>query len=144
METGRRLRVAEETLRRFSAAVRTAQLYAPGHPLVQRSLDALAETVHQLVADQPIVALGFLDQEIVVGDTPLGRTENYGELARRLHTIGIERIAFERGVEPQELSTLVLTIARPERIPGEASAGAKPADAMASLQSLPHISVGRI
>jgi putative nucleotidyltransferase with HDIG domain len=144
MDTGRRLRVAEETVRRFAAAVRSAQLYAPGHPLVQRNLDTFAETVVQLLADQPLVAVGLIDQEIVVGDTPLSKTENYAELVRRLHALGIERIAFERGVEPSELVTLVLTVAHPERNAADASTGATPADVSTALQGLPHIQVGRI
>jgi putative nucleotidyltransferase with HDIG domain len=145
MDVGRRLRVAEETVRRLAAAIRSAQLYAPGHPLVHRSLDALAETVVQLLADQSTVAIGLIDQEIVVGDTPLSKTENYAELIRRLQTLGIERIAFERGVEPHELVTLVLTVAHPERKPGDsAAAGATPADVSTALQGLPHIRVGRI
>ena len=132
-------------MRRFAAAVRSAQLYAPGHPLVRRSLEALVEVIGDLVADQPSVAIGLIGQEIVVADTPLAKAaESYAELIRRLQSMGIERIAFERGVTPDELSTLVLTLAHPERTPGEAGTGAAPADAAGTLQALPHIRVGRI
>ena len=142
---GSRLRFGEDTVRRFAAAVRSAQLYAPGHPLVHRSLEALAEVVGQLVAAQPSVAIGLIGQEIVVGDTPLVKAgESYAELIRRLQSLGIERIAFERGVTSDELTTLVLTLAHPERTPGDTSAGAAPADPMATLQELQHIRVGRI
>jgi putative nucleotidyltransferase with HDIG domain len=144
MDPARRLRLADDTVRRFSAAVRSAQLYAPNHPLVQRSLDALAESIVQLLADQSSVAIGLIEQEIVVGDIPLSKTESYAELVRRLQALGIERIAFERGVEPDELSRLVLTIAHPERKPGDAGTNATPADVTAALQTLPHIRVGRI
>lgn len=145
MESGH-LRFAEDAVRRLAAAIRAAQLYAPRHPLVQRSLVTLAESIVQLLADQPSVAIGLLDQEIVVGDTPLPKAagENYGELVRRLQTVGIERIAFERGVTPEELNTLVTTLAHPERRPGESSVGAIPAEIGATLQALPHIRVGRI
>jgi hypothetical protein len=91
MDAARRLRLAEDTVRRFSAAIRSAQLYAPKHPLVQRSLDAMAESVGQLLADQPSVAIGLIEQEIVVGDAPISNTENYAELVRRLQSLGIER-----------------------------------------------------
>jgi putative nucleotidyltransferase with HDIG domain len=144
MEAGR-LRFAEDAVRRLGAAVRAAQLYAPGHPLVGKSLDALAEAVVQLLGDQPSVALGFIDQEIVVGDTPLPKAaENYGELLRRLHAVGVERIAFERGVAPDELKTLVATLAHPELNPGASTVGVLPSDPAATLQSLAHIRVGRI
>ncbi|HWI16311.1 MAG TPA: HD-GYP domain-containing protein, partial [Vicinamibacterales bacterium] len=61
-----------------------------------------------------------------------------------LKTLGIERIAFDRGVTPEEIQTLALTIAHPERRPGQSGPGAEPADPLAVLNSLPHIRVGRI
>jgi putative nucleotidyltransferase with HDIG domain len=145
MEAGSRLRVSEDAVRRFAAAIRSAQLYAPGHPLVGRALDALAESIGHLVAEQPSVAFGFIDQDLVVGDMPMPKAaDNYGDLIRRLGLLGIERITFDRGVTPDALNTLVLTIAHPERVPGQASVGVGPADPIATLQSLPHIRVGRI
>jgi putative nucleotidyltransferase with HDIG domain len=145
MDAQRNMRLSEEAVRRFAAAIRSAQLYAAGHPLVQRSLDALGETLAQLLANQQNIAIGLIEQEIVVGDIPLPKSaENYGELIRRLHGLGIERIAFERDVAQDAINTLVTTIANPERAPGAARAGAAPVDAMAALQSLPHIRVGRI
>jgi putative nucleotidyltransferase with HDIG domain len=144
MDAARRLRIAEDVVRRFSAAVRGAQLYAPKHPLVQKSFDSLSESIGQLLSDQPSVAIGLIEHEIVVGDAPIGNAEQYAELVRRLQSLGIERIAFERGVDADELSRLVLTIAHPERKPGQPAAGATPADVTAALQNLPHIRVGRI
>jgi putative nucleotidyltransferase with HDIG domain len=146
MDTPRRTRLAEEAVRRFAAAVRSAQLYASSHPLVQKSLDALSETISQLVADQPTIAIGLIEQEIVVGDTPLGRGgDQYGEFIRRLQGLGIERIAFERGVAPESLRVLVATLAHPERATASGErVGATLADPLTTLQSLPHISVGRI
>ena len=145
IEPARQLRVAEEFVRRFAAAVRGAQLYTPGHPLVTRALGALAESVSQLLADQPSAAVGIVGQEIVVGEIPLPRAiETYGELMRRLKRLGIERIALERGVTPDELATLTFTISHPERAVGQAAPGAAPSDAIAVLAGLPHIRVGRI
>jgi putative nucleotidyltransferase with HDIG domain len=144
MEAGR-MRFAEDAVRRLAAAVRSAQLYAARHPLVDKSLDALSEAVVHLLADRPSVTIGFIGQEIVVGDTPLPRAvENYGELLRRLQNVGVERIEFERGVTPDSLKTLVLTLAHPELAPGRSTVGILPADPAATLQSLPHIRVGRI
>jgi putative nucleotidyltransferase with HDIG domain len=146
MDSARRSRLSEEAVRRFAAAVRSAQLYAPGHPLVQRSLEPLGETLTQLLAEQPSLAIGLLDQEIVVGDTPLPRgTEQYGEFVRRLQALGIERVAFERGVTTEALRVLISTIAHPERaIPSAERPGAVLADPLATLQALPHVKVGRI
>jgi putative nucleotidyltransferase with HDIG domain len=144
MEAGR-MRFAEDAVRRLAAAVRSAQLYAPGHPLVARSLDALSEAVLHLLADQPSVTVGFIEQEIVVADTPLPRgADNYGELLRRLQSVGVERLEFERGVTPEDLKALVHTLAHPELAPGQAKTGVLPSDPGVTLQAIPHIRVGRI
>jgi putative nucleotidyltransferase with HDIG domain len=132
-------------MRRLGAALRGAQLYAPGHPLVQRAFDALNETLAQLLTDQPSIAIGIIGQDVIVGDTPLPRAaESMGEMIRRLKSLGIERIVFARGVTPEELSTLALTIAHPERRPGQAGPGVEPSDPLGVLATLPHITVGRI
>ncbi len=132
-------------MRRLAAALRGAQLYAPTHPLVQRAFDALNESLSQLLVDQPSIAVGIIGNEIIVGDMPLPRAaESMGEMIRRLKSLGIERIAFETGVTPEELHTLAMTIAHPERLPGQAEPGVEPADPLAVFASLPHIRVGRI
>ncbi|MFM8533017.1 MAG: hypothetical protein ACKOEC_05425 [Acidimicrobiia bacterium] len=106
-------------MRRLGAALRGAQLYAPSHPLVQRAFDGLNESLNQLLTDQPTIAIGIIGNEVIVGDVPLPRAaESMGEMIRRLKTLGIERIAFDRGVTPDEVQTLALTIAHPERRPG--------------------------
>jgi putative nucleotidyltransferase with HDIG domain len=145
MDAPRRMRVAEEAVRRFAAAIRTAQLYATGHPLVERSLATFSETISQLLADEPTLAIGLIEMEIVVGDMPLAKSaENYAELIRRLQALGIERIAFEREVSREAIDTLIVTLAHPEQRPGAPRAGADPADPLSILQSLPRIKVGRI
>ena len=145
MDASRRSRLSEEVVRRFAAAVRSCQLYAAGHPLVQRALDAFGETIAQMLANQPSFAIGLIEQEIVVGDTPIPKgADNYGEFIRRLQSLGIERIAFERDVAQDEINTLVTTLGNPERAPGAAHAGATPTDPLSLLQSLRRIKVGRI
>jgi putative nucleotidyltransferase with HDIG domain len=145
MDPARRLRVAEEFVRRFAAALRAAQLYAPTHPLVGRALGGLADATAPLLADEPTIAIGFIGDEIVVGDTPIPRAgDTFGELIRRLRRLGIERVAFDRGVAPDELTTLVTTLSHPERMPGKSAPGAEPVDPIATLSTLPHVRVGRI
>jgi putative nucleotidyltransferase with HDIG domain len=140
-----RLRHADDFMRRLAAALRGAQLYAPSHPLVQRAFEALDESVTQLLSEQPTIAVGIIGQEIIVGDLPLPRAaESMGEMIRRLKMLGIDRIAFDRGVTLEELQTLALTIAHPERRPGQSAPGAEPADPLAVFNGLEHIRVGRI
>ncbi len=145
MDAARQMRVADDFVRRLAAAVRGLQLYRPGHPLVARGLGALAETCSQLLADQVTITVGIVGGDIVVGELALPKSrETYGELVRRLKRLGIERIAFERGVEPDEIDTLVHTISHPERPVGQETTGALPSDALDALQNLRHIRVGRI
>jgi len=140
-----RLRMADDFLRRLSAALRAAQLYAPSHPLVQRALDSFNDVLAQLLEDQPTIAIGIIGQEVIVGDVPIPRAaESMGETIRRLKSLGIERIAFDRGVTPEQIQTLALTIAHPERKAGQAGPGVEPADPAGVLNSLPNIRVGRI
>jgi putative nucleotidyltransferase with HDIG domain len=140
-----RLRAADDFIKRLAAALRGAQLYTPSHPLVQRAFDNLNESLTQLLTEQPSIAVGVIGNEIIVGDLPIPKAaESMGEMIRRLKSLGIERIAFERGVTVDELQTLALTIAHPERKPGEAAPGVEPADPLAAFNSLPHIRVGRI
>jgi putative nucleotidyltransferase with HDIG domain len=137
--------MADDFLRKLGAALRGAQLYAPSHPLVQRAFDTLNESLTQLLTDQQTIAIGIIGNEIVVGDVPLPRAaESMGEMIRRLKSLGIERIAFDRGVTPDQVMTLALTIAHPERRAGQSAPGAEPSDPLSVLNSLPNIRVGRI
>jgi putative nucleotidyltransferase with HDIG domain len=140
-----RLRASEEFLKRLAAALRGAQLYSPAHPLVRKAFEALSESLGTLLADQPSVAVGIIGNEIIIGDMPMSRAaESLGEMIRRLKSLGIERLAFERGVTPEELQTLAMTIAHPERKPDQAAPGVEPADPLAVFSTLQHIRVGRI
>src|SRR5688572_24470852 len=128
-------KLAEELLRRLAAALRGAQLYAPGHPLVTRNVTALADTLTLAHARMQSLTIGIVGDELVVGDTPVPRAaETMGELMRRLQHAGIERIVIERGVQLPELGQLVQTVARADGS----------ADLSAVLSKLPHIRVGRL
>jgi putative nucleotidyltransferase with HDIG domain len=139
------LSVAEDFARRLSGALRASQLYAPSHPLVHRALGALAESASQLLADDTSFAIGLIGQEIIVGDVPVPRAaEMFGELIRRFKRLEIERITFDRGVTPEELTTLITTLSHPESAAGRSAPGAEPADPLATLATLEHIRVGRL
>ena len=72
------------TVRRLAAAIRGAQLYAPGHPLVTRSVTALVETLAIAHQSTPSVAIGIVGDDLVVGEIPVPRAaETMGELMRR-------------------------------------------------------------
>ena len=135
MNAVHRAKIAEEIVRRLAAALRGAQLYAAGHPLVTRNVAAFADTLTLAHAGTPSLTIGIVGDELVVGDTPVPRAaETMGELMRRLQHAGIERIVIERGVQLPELGQLVQTVARADGS----------ADLSAVLSKLPHIRVGRL
>jgi putative nucleotidyltransferase with HDIG domain len=134
MNATERARLADELLRRLAAAIRGVQLYAPGHPLVTRSITALAETLVTAHGAMPSVTIGVVGTELVVGDIPIPHAaDTMGELIRRLHNTGIERIVIDRGVQSDEIVRLVEAVSRSDS-----------GDQTASLARLPHIRVGRL
>ncbi len=137
-----RSRVADEVVRRLAASFRSAQLYAPGHPLVARSVGALSDALAMAHATSPSVTIGIVGDELVVGDIPIPRAaENMGELMRRLQQAGVERIVIDRGVEPDELTRLTQAVGRSE---AAAPGAAREAAMTAALGQLAHIRVGRL
>ena len=110
-----RAALAEEIVRRLAAALRGAQLYAAGHPLVARGITALSETLTLTLGNLPSVTIGIVGDDLVVGDYPIPRAaETMGELMRRLKQAGIERIVIQRGVETDEIERLVASVASGE------------------------------
>ena len=135
MSSMQRARLADELVRRFAAALRGVQLYAPGHPLVGRSITALAETLALIHSTSPSIAIGIVGEELVVGDIPVPRAaESMGKLTRQLQQVGIERIVIDQGVQPAELTQLIQTL----------GAGNATPESTTSLSRLKHIRVGRL
>jgi hypothetical protein len=133
MNTVNRARVADDLVRRLAGAIRGAQLYAPGHPIVVRSITALAEGLALIYASTPSLTIGIVGDDLVVGDVPVPRAaENMGELMRRLQQSGVERIAMDRGVEVSEITRLVQALATAD------------AAQLAAQTYLPHNRVGRL
>ena len=134
MNATERARLADDLLRRLAAAIRGAQLYAPGHPLVTRSVTSLLETLATAHQYMPSVTIGIVGEDLVVGDIPIrDAASTMGELMRRVQQAGIERIVIDRGVQSDELVRLVETVSRSES-----------GDQTAALSRLPHIRVGRL
>lgn len=134
----RRQALVDELLRRFGAALRGAQLYAPGHPLVIRNVEAFAQVVTRLLQDMPSLSVALVGDEVVVGDLPAPRgTSTLGELFLKLKARGIERVTIDAGVSNEELVALVAALRK--RL--EAAAD-EPKDA--SWPELPHVRVGQI
>ncbi len=126
----------EDLLRRLTAGVRSAQLYAADHPLVARNMAGLLDTLAQLHQQQPTIPVGIVGNEFVVADTPLPKVSaTMGDFIKRLKDSEVERLAFERGVTAQELSALMLNLSK--------LTGKTTADREQQLSSA-HIKIGRL
>jgi putative nucleotidyltransferase with HDIG domain len=124
-----RARLADELIRRLAASIRGAQLYAPGHPLVARSITSLAETLAAAHQSMPSITIGIVGDDLVVGDIPIrDAASTMGEVMRRVQQAGIERIVIDRGVQSDEIVKLV-----------EAITHSDSGDQTAALSRLPHI-----
>src|SRR5215472_16815096 len=64
-------RNAEELVRRLAAALRATELYAPNHPLIQRSIDALSAAATSGLQLAPSMVVAFIGDDIVVNATRL-------------------------------------------------------------------------
>jgi putative nucleotidyltransferase with HDIG domain len=130
-----RIAIYEDLLRRIASGVRNSTLYAADHPLVARNMASLIAILATLHQQQPSIAVGIVGGDLVVADTPLHKVSStMTELIRKLKDSKVERIAFERGVTRDELSVLLLNLAR---LSGRGS------DREKELSSA-HIRVGRL
>jgi HD-GYP domain-containing protein (c-di-GMP phosphodiesterase class II) len=126
--------LSEEILRRFTAAVRAGQLYAPNHPIVARNVTLLAAVIEQLHQVEASIVIGIVQDEIIVGDIPIATGEGHASFVRRLKRLGVERIVIERGASLEELGTFMsaINVAEPHAADGS------------GFPSLAHIRVGRV
>jgi len=131
--TAPRIQLADELLRRFAAALRSAQLYSKGHPIIARNLESLSTAIQLLHTLAPSTTIGIVADQIVVDDMPMTKADTLAGLARRLQQAGIERVVIDRGVLLDELKTLV-----------EAVSTAEGTESTVAVPALPHIRVGRV
>ena len=102
----------DELVRRLAAALRAAELYTPQHPLVRRSAAAFAQSCAACLASQESVVIGFIGDDVVVGDTRLGRSSaSLAGFVRGLREREIEKITVHRGVTPDEIHGFLTELA---------------------------------
>lgn len=136
-ERSRRHALSEELLRRFGAALRGAQLYAPGHPLVRSNISGFAEIAGRMLESVPSLSIALVGDEVVVGDQPTPRGgSTLGELLVKLKGHGVERVTMDRGLTIDEVIALVNALTR--RLQATAAARDLP------WPELPHVRVGQV
>jgi putative nucleotidyltransferase with HDIG domain len=97
-------RSPDELVRRLAAALRSSELYAATHPLVQRSAAALVSACAEHLSDANALVVGFIGDDVVVNDTRLGRgSASLTGFVRGLRDREIEKITFHRGVSAEEI-----------------------------------------
>jgi putative nucleotidyltransferase with HDIG domain len=131
-----RFQLADELLRRFAAAMRSSQLYTPGHPIITRNLSSLSAAIHLLHGLERTIVIGIVGDEVIVDDTPIAKADTLGTLVRRLQHVGIERISIDRGVTSEEIADLIQAVNALERRDSTEEAFEFP--------QLAHIRVGRV
>jgi putative nucleotidyltransferase with HDIG domain len=130
-------RSPEELVRRLAAGLRSAELYAPGHPLVERSVAALADACASHLSDAPAVVVGFVGDDVVVNDTRLGRASaSLTGLVRGLRDREIEKITVHRGVTRAELKAFLEVLA-------DRGEGAPPDERLAA-RGVARVAIGRL
>jgi putative nucleotidyltransferase with HDIG domain len=106
-------------VRRLAAGLRAAELYAPQHPLVQRSVTALTAAINAHVNDGGAVVVGLIGDDVVVNETRLGKgSASLTGFVRGLRDREIEKITFHRGITADEIRAFLGEVAdRQARIP---------------------------
>ncbi len=98
----------EDLVRRVGAAVRAAALYAPTHPLVQRTAAGLHGALAPSLTAAPTVIVGFLGDDVVVNDFRLPKgSATLAGLLRDMRDRKIEKITFARGLEVGDVRALM-------------------------------------
>jgi len=102
----------DELVRRLAAGIRAAELYSPQHPLVQRSVQALATACAAHLGDSATLVVGFIGDDVVVNDTRLGKgSASLTGFIRGLRDREIEKMTFHRGVTPDEFQSFLTEMA---------------------------------
>ena len=102
----------DELVRRLAAGIRAAELYSPQHPLVQRSVQALASATAAHLGDASTLVVGFIGDDVVVNDTRLGKgSASLTGFIRGLRDREIEKITFHRGVTSDEIQSFLTEMA---------------------------------
>jgi len=105
-------RNVEDLVRRLAAALRAAELYAPQHPLVQRSATALTGALTTYLTEASIVVVGLIGDDVVVNETRLGKgSASLTGFVRGLRDREIEKITFHRGITADEIRTFLNEVA---------------------------------
>src|SRR5260221_2121285 len=105
------VQVYDDFMRRLAAAVRSATLYSPSHPLVQRSVDALLALCASISQQSESIVIGFIGDDVVVNAERLPKSAAaLVGFARDMREREIEKITIQRGVTREELRAFIVEL----------------------------------
>ena len=103
--------IFDELVRRMAAAVRSAVLYSPEHPLVKRGIDALGALSNSALQRADPIVIGLVGDEVVVnGQRLLRSAASLTAFARDLRQHEIEKVSLTRGVTKDEFRAFVFAL----------------------------------
>ncbi|MCX6552129.1 MAG: HD-GYP domain-containing protein [Acidobacteria bacterium] len=108
----------------MASAIRAHALYSAGHPLAKRSVDGLSAALAREFRVSPSLAIGFLGDDIIVGNTKLKRSASLGGLARHFQDRQVEKLVFSSELTADGLEAIVGVLADRDSRPLQERLGA--------------------
>jgi putative nucleotidyltransferase with HDIG domain len=93
----------------FGRALSAATLYSADHPTLRRAIDTAWKDLADLIAASPNPAFTLLGETVLFGDLPL-RDRRSWEWSARLSAAGLQRLEFDRDVEPEAFESFVFDV----------------------------------
>ncbi len=93
----------------FGRALSAATLYSADHPTLRRAIDAGWKDLADLIAVSPRPVFTLLGETVLFGDLPL-RDRRSWEWSERLSAAGLQRLEFDRDVEPEAFESFVFEV----------------------------------
>ncbi len=95
-------------IRSLGASLRNRGLYPPAHPLVRSPLEKCFSEVVPFFADRRELALAISEGTLVFEGVPIFHlTSALDQFVRRLASLGIQGIVFEKGLSPRDLELFI-------------------------------------
>jgi putative nucleotidyltransferase with HDIG domain len=114
--------IIEVAFRELLAAVQTAKLYNPGHPIFNKAVEKAYKGIMDVLNEKPELTVG------IVGDELAFEKEIFFELSKLsktgigyLKSRGIEKVTFKRGLSLKEVEVFIFfLVAQKDEIKGKA------------------------
>ena len=96
----------------LSIAMHKHAIYPPGHPLLDGAVDAVTRKLWGLLVDRSALSIGVASKQLIIEGVATDPNHPLlQELAQKLHRHQLGAMKFTRGVERDELSEVLATVA---------------------------------